>query len=584
MAEVIIMPKLGFNMDEGQLVKWHKQVGDKVSKGEVLFEINTDKTTMPVEATADGVVLKIMLEEEEYAEVFTPIAVVGAEGEDADAALAAAGGAEEAPVVKEEAPVVKEEPKAAAPAPAAKPASTGEYQYDVIVIGGGPGGYVAAIKSAQMGKKTAIIEEKHFGGVCLNEGCIPTKTLIKTVNVLEEIKHAHEFGLEGVNVADIKVSMDKLQKRKQSVINQLVGGVQGLLRANKVTIVDGVGSFVDAHTVSVGDKTMTSENFIIATGSESFMPGFISYEGNTNIITSREALNLDHIPESVAIIGGGVIGIEFAYVLSLLGTKVTVLELMDNILPMVDEEISKMAQKSLEKQGVTFCTGAKVKLVSDLSVHYEKGGKEEKVTAEMTLMAVGRSPYTAGLNAEAIGVEFDRKAIKTDSHMRTNIENIYAIGDVNGTSMLAHTASHEGIVAVENICGHQMNMGYDIIPSCIYLEPEIASIGLTEKQAKEKYGEISVGKFPMAANGKSLVEGDTTGMMKVILDKEYGEILGVHMYAKHATDMISEICVAMNMEATAEEIIHSIHPHPTVSEGVAEAFMGAFYGKAIHSL
>ncbi len=457
------------------------------------------------------------------------------------------------------------------------------YEYEITVIGGGPGGYVAAIKAAKEGKKTCIIERAHFGGVCLNEGCIPTKTLIKTANVFQEIKDAAEFAIEGLDATKVRVSMAALQKRKAKVVSRLVGGVKALLKGNKVTAIEGSASFVDAHTVKVGDRTVTSETFIIATGSQALMPSFIKQEGANTILTSREALDLDSLPGSIAIIGGGVIGIEFAYLFNKLGCAVTVLELMDHILPMVDEEVSGMARKRLEKDGVTIHTGAKVHTVRDNAVLYELNGAQATVKADMVLMAVGRVPDAKGLNAEALGLAFDRAAIVTDDHLRTNVPHIYAIGDVNAKVMLAHTASHEGIVAVENICGRDMTMHYDAIPSCIYLEPEIAAIGLTEKQAREKHADVRIGKFPMPANGKSLVEGDTDGMMKVVVDGELGEILGVHLYGKHVTDMIAELSVAMSLEATAEDIIHAIHPHPTVSEAIPEAFMAA-YGKAIHCL
>lgn len=456
-----------------------------------------------------------------------------------------------------------------------------QYDYDITVIGGGPGGYVAAIKAAKEGKKTCLIEKKHLGGVCLNEGCIPTKTLIKTANVLDEVKHAAAFAVEGIDPSRVRVSMQKLQERKRAVVKQLVGGVAGLLRGNKVTVVEAEATFVDTHTVKAGDKTITSKHFIIATGSEAVIPSFIAQEGKTNILTSREALNLDSIPDSIAIIGGGVIGVEFAFLFNKLGAKVTVLELLDHILPMVDQEVSELAKKRMEKDGITFHLGARVQAIRGDEIHWQKDGQSVSVKADAVLMAVGRAPTTDGLGAEEIGVAFDRGAIRTDSRLRTNIENIYAIGDVNAKVMLAHTASHEGIVAVENMVGHPVEMRYDRIPSCIYLEPEIASIGLTEAQAKERYQNIKVGKFPMAANGKSLVEGDTGGMVKVIVDGEYGEILGAHFYGKHVTDMIAEISAAMTLEATADEIIQTVHPHPTVSESVPEAFMAA-YSKAIH--
>ncbi len=573
MAEVIIMPKLGFNMDEGELVKWHKKEGDGVKKGEVLFEINTDKTTMPVEATCDGTVLKIMLDEGETADVFTPIAVVGEPGEDISGLLEEKEETVGAQTEKADVPDVQD----VGPSDAKQ-----GYEYDIIVIGAGPGGYETAIKAAQSGKKTAVAEGRYFGGVCLNEGCIPTKTLVRTANLYKEIKESAQFAVTGIQAEEVSVDMKKLQSRKAGVVKTLVNGVQGLLRKNGVTIINGFASFQDPHTIIVEGTAYTAESFIIATGSEVFMPPFIPQEGDTNVITSREALDMEKLPESVAIIGGGVIGIEFAHVFSSLGVKVTVLELMEHILPMVDEEVSDMVKKRMEKNGVVFCNGAKVQKVQDHKVIYEYGGKENSVEAEAVLMAVGRVPNTTGLNAEGIGIEFDKKAIKTDSHMRTNLSNIYAIGDVNGKVMLAHTASHEGFVAVANICGKKEEMDYSKIPSCIYLDPEVACIGLTEKQAKEQGYQIKVGKFPMMANGKSLVEGDTDGIVKVILDQELGEILGVHMYGKHVTDMIGEISVAMTLEATAEEVIHSIHPHPTVSEAVPEAFMSAWYGKAVN--
>jgi len=365
MAEVIIMPKLGFNMSEGELVKWHKQVGDTVAKGELFFEINTDKTTMPIEATSDGTVLKIMVEEGETVDVFTPVAVVGASGEDPEAALA--NGVVTASI---DGKVDLSEKKEPAPAPASAPAAeaAASYDFEVIVIGSGPGGYETAIKSAQLGKKTACIEEKNFGGVCLNEGCIPTKTLVKTANLYSEIRESADFGITGINVSDVKVDMNKLQARRKRVVKTLTGGVKALLKKNKVTIIEGHGAFADAHTVEVNGKKYTSENIIIATGSDTFMPPFIPLEGKTNVITSREALELDRLPESIAIIGGGVIGIEFAHVFSKLGSKVTVLELMDNILPMVDEEVSAMVKKRMVGNGVEILNQAKVKKVQDDAV------------------------------------------------------------------------------------------------------------------------------------------------------------------------------------------------------------------------
>ncbi|MEI3340376.1 MAG: dihydrolipoyl dehydrogenase [Eubacterium sp.] len=457
-----------------------------------------------------------------------------------------------------------------------------KYDFDVIVIGAGPGGYETAIKSAQMGFKTACVEAEHFGGVCLNEGCIPTKTMVRTSNLYAEIADADKFAINGIDKDAVKVDMKKLQQRKQMIVKTLTGGVQMLLKMNQVSILQGLASFVDTHTIEVNREKITSSYFIIATGSDVFIPPFIPLEGNTNVVTSKELLDIDYLPESIVIIGGGVIGIEFAHIFAQLGSKVTVLELMDHILPMVDDEVSDMVKKRMKKRGVSIINNAQVKCVRDKSVVYELNGEETIAEAELVLMAVGRSPRTEGLNAQGIGIEFDRKAIKTNECLRTNIPNIYAIGDVNGKVMLAHTASHEGFVALENICGHNVAMDYNYIPSCIYLDPEVACIGMTEKHAKMRGYDIIVGKFPMMANGKSLVEGDTDGVAKVIINKENKQILGVHLYGKHVTDMIGEISVAIRSGGDAEHIADAIHPHPTVSEVLPEAFMAALYGRAIN--
>jgi len=456
------------------------------------------------------------------------------------------------------------------------------YDFDVLVIGAGPGGYETAIKSAQLGKKTACIEAKHFGGICLNEGCIPTKTWIKTANMIKEIKESDRFAVKGVRPSAISVDLEALQARRTDIVNQLTGGVQMLLRKNKCTIIQGHASFADNHTVKVNDSLVTAQNIIIATGSNTFMPPFIAVEGENNLITSKEALELNKLPESMVIIGGGVIGIEFAYAFSSLGCKITVLELMDNILPMVDEEVSSMVKKRLVKDGIEIINGAKCSRIKNNTVFYDLHGEEKSVDAKAVLMAVGRVPNTNGLNAEGIGIEFDKKTIKTDKYLRTNIENIYCIGDANGKYMLAHTASHEGFVALSNIDGKNIEMNYDQIPSCIFVNPEIACIGMTEKQAIASGYEISVGKFPMRGNGKSLVEGDVSGIAKVIIDKNSSKILGVHLYGLHVSDMIGEAAVAMKTGAKADEIFEAVHPHPTISEVIPEAFMAAVNGKSIN--
>ncbi len=584
MAKVVVMPKLGYTQDTGAIAAWLKAEGDTVKRGEPLFDVHTDKSVVTVEANCSGTLLKIALEPEITVPVLTPVAVVGEPGEDAAAALAGHKKMEVADAQDGGLDELDDEEEIIEDTEEIEEVAEASYDYDIIVIGAGPGGYETAIKASQLGKKTCIVESTYFGGTCLNVGCIPTKVMIHTADLVSEIKESAAYAVTGIDAANVSVDMKKLQQRKNTVVKTLTGGVQALLRANGVTIENGRGSFVDNHTVAVGDKQITAENIIIATGSSVFVPPFIALEGENNILTSNEALSMDELPGTVAVIGGGVIGIEFAYLLSKLGSKVVVLELMDHILPMVDPEISGLAQKQMAKDGVEFNLGAKVKMVKDNSVYYELDGEELSVAADAILMAVGRIPNTEGLNAEGIGIEFDRRAIAVNEVMQTNIPNIYAIGDVNGKVMLAHTASHEGMVAVAHICGEHAEMNYDQIPSCIYINPEISSIGLTESKAKEQYDNVKVGRFPMMANGKSLIEGSTNGMMKVILEGETGEILGVHIYASHATDMIGEVSVAMSSELTADEMIHAIHPHPTVNEALGEAFMSAWIGKAINSL
>lgn len=457
--------------------------------------------------------------------------------------------------------------------------------YDVIVVGGGPGGYVAAIQAAQRGRKTAVVESGSLGGTCLNVGCIPTKALIKGANVYEDIRGAGQYGIGGIDGGKVTVDLSRLQDHKDRVVKQLVNGVRSLLRTNGVTVIEGTAAFVDAATLQVGGKRLTGGDIIIATGSRPVIPAFIPLEGENRVLTSTELLSLRRRPAEMVIIGGGVIGIEFAYLFNRLGTKVTVVELAEHILPLVDQEIADMAQRRLAGDGVVFCLRARVQGIRDNCVFFEQDGTVREVSAEAILMAVGREPNTGGLNAEGIGLKFDGKAIWSDACQRTNLPHVYAIGDVNGRAMLAHTSFCEAEVAVDCICGCDREMDYRHIPSCIYVEPEIAGVGLTEEEARAQYGgDLKVGRFPMAANGKSLIEGDTDGMVKVILEGRFGEILGVHLYGKHVTEMIAEIAAAMQSEAVAEDILRTVHPHPSVSESLREAVLAAWTGRAIHSL
>ena len=590
MIETVVMPKLGFNMDEGKLVKWYKSEGDTITKGEPLFAIETDKTSIDVEATQDGIVKKMFIGEGDTSPVTLPIAIIADEGENIDSAVLDALsqlGVDDSFKVNEQSPEKTASTSTQGADRTQSASNLGQsqignvdYDFDVFVIGGGPGGYVAAIKAAQNGKKVAIAEMDAMGGTCLNRGCIPTKALLKSVETLNEVKEAYKFGVTGLDTSKTTLDFEKVQERKSEVVGQLVGGVGMLLQKNGVTILNGKATLEDKNTISINDDKYTSKNIIIATGSSiKSLP--IEIDKKMNVITSDEALNMNECPKDIVIIGGGVIGIEIAFFLSGAGSKVTVVEFLPNILPMVDEEISDMVQSDLEASGIKIYTGAAVNKIKANGVVFEKDGKEEEIKTSTVLMAVGRGPRLDGIDCEKLGIMTMKGAISTDEYMRTTVPNIYAIGDVNGKVMLAHTASAEGLVAVDNICGHTKKMKYDNIPSAIYIQPQIASTGLTEKAAKKKYGNIKVGKFPMVGNGKSKVMGDERGVIKIITEAKYGEIVGVHSYCFNASDMITEGVMAIDLEATAEEMINVIHPHPTVSEAYHEAFH-AVHDKAIH--
>lgn len=460
-----------------------------------------------------------------------------------------------------------------------------EYDYKVTVIGGGPGGYVAAIRAAKLGMKTCLIESDKLGGTCLNVGCIPAKTFVKTAELYREMKNAASFGICFPSEADCFVDMIKLRARKKSVTERLTGGVSSLLAGNKVDVIQGQAVFEDEHTVTVDGKEIRSEYFIIATGSDNYIPEAIRIEGTNHILTNVEFFDLDQVPASMIVLGAGVIGMEFAYVMNCLGCDVSVIELSSQILPAVDKEIADLVKKHMEKAGVKFYMNSAVDRICDDTAYFTQNGERKKLEAACVLLSVGRRPRIDGMGLEKLNLEIADHALACDLSLRTSIPHIYAVGDVNGKKMLAGTASHEGIVAVNNIAGANETVDYNVIPNCAYLVPEVACVGLTEAQAKEQYGDqIKVGRFPAFANGRSLTEGETDGMFKVILDSKYGEILGVHLYGNHVTEMISEFALAMSAEITADEILRLVHPHPTVNESLGEMVMAAWSGGAIHSM
>ncbi len=452
----------------------------------------------------------------------------------------------------------------------------------MIVLGGGPGGYVTAIRAAQLGAEVHIIENENFGGTCLNVGCIPTKALLHSAELYEEMLHANSAGIQAENVT---VQWDKVLANKQAIVNKLVNGVGGLLRANKVTIHRGFGVLQDSHTVVVnGSEKVKGDIIIVATGSR---PSVIPFPGHDlpGVINSTDALSLSAPPKSMLIVGGGVIGVEFASLFATFGCKVTVVELLPEILPMVDGEIAAELKKELSAKGVVFHTDTKLLSVAQkgdmLSASLDCKGAATTVEAQYVLVAVGRSPATQGIGLEHVGIATQRGKIPVDKNFATSQPNIYAIGDCNGILMLAHAASAQGIAAVEHALGHESAYYPNTIPSCIYTNPEIAWVGLTQEQAKQQGYDVQVGSFNLSGNGKTLIANGGKGIMKFVTDKKYGQVLGVQMYGPRVTDIISEAALAIRLEATVEEIISTIHPHPTISEGVAEAAL-AVNSIAIH--
>ncbi|KEI99556.1 dihydrolipoamide dehydrogenase [Clostridium botulinum A2B3 87] len=457
----------------------------------------------------------------------------------------------------------------------------------LVVIGGGPGGYVAAIRGAQLGAEVTLIEKEKLGGTCLNVGCIPTKVLLHSSELLNEVKEAKALGIE-LN-GEVKVNWPQLQNRKNTVVNTLVSGVSSLLEHNKVKVINGIAAFEGKSSIKVTKDQGESENIqfdnvIISSGSVPFIPPIEGRELE-GVIDSTGALSLDSIPKSMVIIGGGVIGIEFANIFNSLGCKVTVIEMLPFILPPVDREISEILKEKLKKDGIDIYNNCKVTKIQNnnenLKVSFEEDNSKLNIEAQKVLIAVGRRANISNLNLESTGVSIEKGYISVNDNMETNIKGIYAIGDCTGKNMLAHVASDQGIIAVENIMGENKKMDYKTVPACVYTKPELASVGLTEEQAKENGIDYKVGKFPLIYNGKSLIMNDTEGFIKIIADKKYEEILGVHILGPRATDLITEAALALRLEATLEEIITTVHAHPTIGEAMKEAAL-AVNKEAIH--
>jgi len=460
-------------------------------------------------------------------------------------------------------------------------------KFDVVIIGGGPGGYVSAIRAAQLGMSAAIVEKERLGGVCLNWGCIPTKALLKNAELLNGIRQAKNWG---IHVENVSVDFPQVIKRSRQAAERMSKGVAYLMRHNKIEHFSGTGQLIEKHTIQITSDGRASDilegsHIIFATGGRPRpLPG-LDFDG-ARVISSKEAMTRKSVPESLTIVGGGAIGVEFAYFFTSFGCKVTILEMLPHIMPNEDAEVAKTLTKAFEKMGITVIAGATVeeaeKRDDGVEIKYTRGTETSFVTCDELMVAIGVKANTENIGLEEAGIKLDHGFIQVDEYYRTSAGGIYAIGDCIGGQLLAHVASAEGITAVEALAGIQTPpVDYDSIPHCTYCQPQIASIGLTEKEARERGYELKIGKYPFRANGKAVAAGETEGFVKLIFDERYDELLGAHIIGNDATEMIAELGVAKTLESSYLEILKTVHAHPTMSESVMEA-AGQAYGRAIH--
>lgn len=603
---------IGEGLHEGIVAEIYKKEGDEVKEGDSLFSVETDKVTSDIPSPITGKIIKVLMAQGDTIHVGQEIYFfddgTGLENNsESDAPAPQSTEKEEEPeekaasVVGEvkvsnelfsldfgttKATVAKSEEVSVAQDSNVKQTldkgkaynGSVDEEFDVIVVGSGPGGYLAAEEAGGAGLKTLIIEKEFWGGVCLNVGCIPTKALLKTAEVHEYVKHANDYGLD-LDISALKINWEKMHTRKREVVSKLTAGVQALMRMNKVKSILGEAKFVGAHEVEVANKVYRGKNIIIATGSQDrhlSLPGFEAGYASGSLITSREAINLEKQPKSLTIVGGGVIGVEFAQVFASTGTKVTIIQNLPTILAMLDKDIIAEVLKKLHAEGVEVIVNATTTKFEKDTLYYEVDGKEHSIKAEKTLVSVGRAPLSLGL--EEVGIKLgERKELVVDEYCKTNVAGVYGIGDVVGQAMLAHVAYRHAVIAVSDILGNGVKYNSKTVPACIYTHPEIAIVGLTEAEAKAQGKDFVVAKHQFAFVGKAIAAGNTTGFAKFIIGKEFGEIIGCHIIGPHATDLISEVIVAMDLETTIFEIAAAIHPHPTFSEVLWEAARSAVH-------
>ncbi len=576
MAIEVVIPMLGVTVEKGKVIKWLKNEGDPVEKGESIFVVEADKVTTEVESPASGILAKIILLPGEEVPVLSVIAIITEAGEEVPAEYSGGGKTEAAAATAETVTVQQ--------AAASSGAAT---QYDLVVVGGGPGGYVAAICGARTGLKTALIEKDALGGTCLNRGCIPTKSLVNDTMLFRDASNSSILG----NNEGLQLREQEMFKRKRQVVQTLVSGVAGLVKSNGVELYGGTGSLEGAGKILLTKKDgssteITAANIILANGSKPAVPPFIKIDGKL-VQTTDEILDDAVLPESIVIIGGGVIGIEMATIFNNVGAYVTVIEMLEDILLTEDKDVRAVMAAQLKKRGVKILTNTSVREVAvkgnQVDVSYEEKGaaSSETVTVGKVLVATGRRPDLSGLDTDKLGLECDGPFIKTALTLETSLPGVYAIGDLIGGMMLAHKASAEAEVAVENIKGASRFVDQHLIPRCIWGALEVGAVGFSEEDAIKANRNIKIGKFPFGASGAAQAKGHTAGFAKIIGDADTGEILGVHIIGEHATDMIAEAVSVMKMEGAVEDLYESIKPHPTLSETIFEAALD-WNNKAFH--
>ena len=621
----ITMPQLSDTMTEGTVVKWHKKEGDAVKAGDEIADVETDKATMPYESPESGTLAYVAVKEGQKVAVGELIGVIATAKENAaDVKKQASAGGPKQPTQAPSAPK-SSQPQAAASGPptprqaptGGKPPASGQtaaptpskvpptrsdpgrYPFDVVVIGGGPAGYAAAIRAGQLKKRVLCVEKENLGGTCLNWGCIPTKALLEDGAFVRKIRN--DAATHGVVVGDVKVDFAKMVGRSRGIADKLSKGIASLFKKYEVKHEMGTGQLLGPHKVRIngkdGQKEVSADHVIIAVGARSTpLPG-APFDGK-KVITSREAMTLPQQPKRMAIVGAGAIGCEFADFYNAIGTEVTVVELLDHLLPNEDDDVSILLERVFAKRGIDVRVKTKTDKVETTSNGVRltlSGAKAGTIEADVVLVAVGVTGNLEGLGAEGAGLETFKNRIKATHEYKTNLENVWAVGDCVALHWpehmamggyrhpdLAHVAHHEAVNVVERIAGVSEHViDYKQIPGCTYTHPQVASMGYTEKKAREAGRELRIGRFPFGVSGRALAAGETDGFVKLIFDKKYGELLGVHMIGEHVTELLSELVLARKLEATEAEIIEAMHPHPTLSEAVMEA-AGVADGRSIH--